>query len=1660
MQSKNQSFWKNDTSLMNIISAAFWLLLNDYKLLEKSTEVKAILIIHIIQSIIHFMPQIQNKANSTQHWILVLFFIVTTVLAFLLKQSENNYDNVDSHQTQLNSQNILFTWQIQSLIQLFIILKLKYRMLIDMQRVIDIPFYTVILIILIQQIVIAVLYTVSMLITIALVIYIGISYQQISYIFERKILLKEFNFYYINKLEKNACIQYNYSSKKVQTKKEKILQNLNDITQSTSEKQEEYGSSNISSQQKKSGSIVNKSDIEVRLNLNKEIGDIGAKLKNMYTSNSRGFNAESFKLKDEDIRFLQNEFEQAKNKFNLEYKKQKSIKNVIKEQFWNGRQVINRQLYKKYQTLQINSGIHKFKGRLHIIKLPDNQEYGIILFKQQEQKIIDLFIQRIEQVQNQITLIIKELSYMTVNSSMPIPHSLDKSDIVIHQTRTHYGIADLNQDNGITNSNAAIQPTKNQIESPGTLASHSNIEMAPGIQKRQTLNHQYNYQSQSYFNIYHNNHSFTNINCLNDINPCISKTIQTQMQGNSFQARHFFLNKNSINNKNLAQTQQAQQQIQEQLQQCPSIQQYYLLQHLIKCRFQVQTVLNDLREYQLSCLELQYPQYKKYKTKWISHETKQREHFENENQINQTALYQQFQKDVYLHQQLFFFSNFAFLDIQVLDYIFSNDIQFQIFQTNSKKFKGLYDSEFLANSRKCKGVYDSVVNKIEDIYQQRTSITNLKILLDFFIKTIAVGEKNLNISLEQFPYIDSSQLQEQERQQFRQIYGDQLIEENSEKVAANYMRTQTTGIFNQPQQGISNQTSPLISKTERTHFLYQEEDLETYKDMILSIIQQLCYLYKDNSSSIQIQVHRFYSKEGVFNPQLIYRKRYLKEVIKSYLILEQNRLNQKNNQNHIGNQASQQFIGVKNLNNQNLNQKSPQQIAQKRNSFQMQHDKKQNEIQLPSISNIQHASSRIQPYKQINYQNPSQYNEQMYNNQSAFDTPLKNQINQQDSQDMIDNILYNKQQQALNGTNKNLQINQMSVQVSQAMSNSYQNAQQEKNNGNYNQNSIQPFIAQIQQQITGKHAFQVTSMNDINQQSLIQSGIQNQEMKNNNTNYTQQIANDQSININAIGSSREAQQIDNQYIDEIIEQEKYKKLKLVRVSIKIDQIKLNDELTQQVLKETNCLTQIEEYIQYLSPLPLFYNRENKDSTIIHTYTFYIQNYMYLNNLMNENENQNHGSLMNLDQQMAQNNNQDIVSLDGQPYDQNQISQPAFAKKQKQNFKEDNNLPITATQPPKESQINLNQQTLFQSSRQNINIELFQNTHNHPSMQQSRDNIEYATDRKFLQSNNNLQVRDQQISFNAQYSGVQTPFQEINDGYTQIEIYPKDTENKTYSNNNYNGLNDISNIGFTDRQVEEPSAERKLSKNMEKLSAKQEYNATQNLLLGDQKKINKNMKNYDTLNKNIQHLIQEDNEPYIQDNIREREKSSDNFVNQVRDSKSLIQIKKNQVPENQSQCSDLEYNKELDERDEKELTVILERSEQNYSQNQNHYRNQLSKQMSSKINEFHGLNQNPQQSILNYKSQFQSQLLPEDHKQTFSKNIYGLESEKGDIKSIIHQNILGSLSQNYLQQLNSNISKDGNMINFTSQYYESKLNKDVNQTNYFSQNYDSKLKQSD
>ncbi|EAR85399.2 endo-1,4-beta-xylanase xylA, putative (macronuclear) [Tetrahymena thermophila SB210] len=1642
MQSKEYYFWKYDISLMNIISAIFWFYLNDFKLFEKSIEVNAILIIHLIQSVVHFIPYIQNKGNSIQHWTIVLFLIITTVLAFQLKQSVNHYDD-DIDQTQFNNQNILYTWQIQSLIQLFIVLKLKYRMLLDMQRVIDIPFYTVILIILIQQILIAVLYTSAMLITIALVVYIGICYQQISYKIERKILLKEFNFYYINKLEKNACIQYNYSSKKVQTQKQKILQNLNDITQSTSEKQEEFGSSNISSQQKKSGSIVHKSDIEVNLNINKDNGDLGSKLKNKYQTNSKRFNAESFKFKDEDIRFLQNEFEQAKNKFSIEYKKQKSFLNIIKEQFCYGRQVINRDLYKKYQSLQINSGIHRLKGSLHIIKLPDNQEYGIILFKQSEQRIVDLYIQRIEQVQNHITLISKELSYMTANSSMPIPHSLDKSDIVINQTRTHQCIVDLNQDNGIANSKS-IQPTKNQIESPGTLASHSNIEMTPYIQKRQTVNH---YQSQSYFNIYHNNHSFTNINCLNDINPCISKTIQTQMQGNSFYAKHFSLNKNSTNTKNLTQIQQVQQQTQDLCQNCASNQQFSLLQQLIKCRFQIQILLNDLREYQLSCLELQYPRYKKYKTKWISHETKQRENYENEHQINQTVVYQQFQKDVYQQQQLIYFSNFAFLDIQVLDYIFSNDIQLQ------------------ANNKKCKGVYDSVVNRIEDIYQQRTSITNLKILLDFFIKILSVGEKNFNMSLEQFSYIDSGLLQEQEKQQFRQVYGDQLIEENSDKVAANYQKTQTTGVFHQAQQGISNQTSPLISKTERTNFLFQEEDLETYKDMILSIIQQIFYLYKDNSSAISMQVHRFYSKEGIFNPQLMFRKRYLKEVIKSYLILEQNRQNQKNNQNQIGNQQlSQQFYGAKNLNIQNVNQKSPQYIAQKRNSFQMQHDKKQNEIQLPSISNIQHASSRIQPYKQINFQNPSQYNEQTYNNQGALDTPLKNQLNQQDSQDIIDNISYQKQQQTLNGANKNLLINQMSVQVSQAMSNSYQNnTHQEKNNGNYNQNSIQPFFAQMQQQITGKHAFQVTSMNDINQQSIIQSGIQNQEIKNNNTNNTQQIANDQSINFNAIGSSREAQQIDNQYIEEIIEQEKYRKLKLVRVSIKIDQSIPNDELTSQISKETNCLTQIEEYVQYLSPLPLFYSKEKKDATIIHTYSFYIQNYLYLNNLMSENDNQNQRSLMNLDQKMDQNNNQDIVSLDGQPFEQNQISQPAFEKKQTQNLREDNNLPITITQAVKEGQIKLNQQTLFQSSRQNFNDELFQNANNRASntisFQQSHDNIESATDRKFLQSHNNLQIRDQQISFNGKYGGVQTPFQEINQDYTQIEIYPKDYENKMYSNININGHNDISNIGFTDRQVEEPSAERKLSKNMEKLSAKQEYNASQNLLLlGDRQKYHKNIQNFDNLNKNVLYQLHDENDTCIQENIREREKSSDNFVNQVRDSKSLI--KNNQVQENQSQCSDLEYNKDvMDERDEKELSVIIERSEQNYS-NINHYRNQLSKQTSSKINDFPFLNQNPVYSFLNQKSQFQSQLLPEDHKQTFSnnfsKNNYGIESEN---RSIIHPNIIGSVSQQYIQQLNSNISKEGNLINFTSQYYDSKLNKDGNQINYFSQNCESKLKQS-
>ncbi|KAL4492373.1 hypothetical protein ABPG72_005508 [Tetrahymena utriculariae] len=1490
-----------------------------------------------------------------------MFFIITTILAVLLQKSVND-QNYDSDQTQLNSQNILYTWQIESLIQLLLVLKLKYRMLLDIQRVIDTPFYAVILIILIQQILIAVLYTSTMLITtIPLVVYIGISYQYISYKLERKILLKEFNFYYINKLEKNVCIQYNYSSKKVQTQKQKILQNLNDITQSTSEKQEEYGSSNISSQQKKSGSIAQKSDIEANLNLNKENGDLGTKLKNKYQSNIRGFNAEPFKFKDEDISFFQNEFEQAKNKFNQEKKKQKSILNVIKEYFWHGRQVINRQLYKKYQSLQINSGIHRLKGSLHIINLPDNQEYGIILFKQSEQKIVDSYIQRIEQVQNQITLIIKELIYMTAYCSMPIPHSLDKSDIVIHQTKTHYGLADLNQDNGITNSNA-IQPTKNQLDSPGTLASHSNIEIAPQVQKRQTVNHQFNYQSQSNFCFHHYNHSFTNINCLNDINPCISKTIQ--MQGNSFNAKHFFHNKNSINNKNITQMQQAQQQPQDICQQCASNQQSCMLQQLVKCRFQIQTILNDLREYQLSCLELQYPQYKKYKTKWISHETKQRENYENENQINHTAAYQQFQKDVLQQQQLIYFSNlanFAFLDIQVLDYIFSNDIQFQEFQANSKKCKGVYDSEFLANSKKCKGVYDSVINRIEDIYQQRTSITNLKILLDIFIKTISAGEKNLNISLEQFPYIDPGLLQEGEKQQFRQIYGDQLIEENSEKVAMNCMKTQTTGIFNQQQQGISNQTSPLISKTEGSNFLFQEEDLETYKDMILSIIQQICYLYKDNSSGIQMQVHRFYSKEGIFNPQLIFRKRYLKEVIKSYLILEQYKQNQRNNQNQIGNQqASQQFIGVaKYLNTQVCNQKSPQHIPQIRNSI---FEKKQNEIQLPSISNIQHASSRIQPYKQNNHQNPSQHYEQFTNNQSAFDTPLKNY--QQDSQENIDNIQQAKQLQVLNVTNKNQLMNQIPIQVSQAMSNSYQNAHQDKNNGNYNQNNIQPSIDRTQQQITGKYA---QSMNDINQQSLIQSAIQNQEIKsnNNNNNNAQQLANDQS----GIGSSREAQQIDNQYIEEIIEQEKYKKLKLVRVNIKIDQSKLNDELTSQISKETNCLTQIEEYVQYLSPLPLFYSRETIGATIIHTYSFYIQNYLYLNNLMNENDNQNHGSLMNLDQKIAQNNNQDIVSLDGQHLDQNQISQPIFVQKSTQNFREDN---VTITQAAKEGQFKLNQQTIFQSSRQNFNDDHFQNRpSNTISFQQSHDNIEQATDRRFLQSHNNLQIRDQHLSFNGKFGGVCTQDQ------TFIENYPNNSENKAYSNVNINGVNDLSNVGFTDRQVEEPSAERRLSKNMEKLIAKQEYNASQNLLqLGDKQKQQKNIQNFDTSNKNIYH---DEIDICIQDNIREREKSSDDFVNKVKDSKSLI--KKNQVKENESQYSDLEYNKEvMDERDGKELTVILERSENN-SYIINHYKNQLSKQASSRINDYVS-----QIRSLNFKvSSFQKII---NRPQTFLKTFMG------------------------------------------------------------------------
>lgn len=65
--------------------------------------------------------------------------------------------------------------------------------------------------------------------------------------------------------------------------------------------------------------------------------------------------------------------------------------------------------------------------------------------------------------------------------------------------------------------------------------------------------------------------------------------------------------------------------------------------------------------------------------------------------------------------------------------------------------------------------------------------------------------------------------------------------------------------------------------------------METFRDMIISMISQLFFLYKDYSLGFHISIQRFHTSKADTNPLLAFRNRYLATILEETFNLKENK---------------------------------------------------------------------------------------------------------------------------------------------------------------------------------------------------------------------------------------------------------------------------------------------------------------------------------------------------------------------------------------------------------------------------------------------------------------------------------------------------------------------------------------------------------------------------------------------------------------------------------------------------------------------------------------------------------------------------------------------------------------------------------------------------
>lgn len=98
------------------------------------------------------------------------------------------------------------------------------------------------------------------------------------------------------------------------------------------------------------------------------------------------------KLQEKSLREIRQEFRHALHKFKELRSALKSRTKLTKELLITGKAVVDRSLYREYKEVDINTSVHNFKGSLRIIKFSGEEDYGIILLRRAEFKLLDIFV--------------------------------------------------------------------------------------------------------------------------------------------------------------------------------------------------------------------------------------------------------------------------------------------------------------------------------------------------------------------------------------------------------------------------------------------------------------------------------------------------------------------------------------------------------------------------------------------------------------------------------------------------------------------------------------------------------------------------------------------------------------------------------------------------------------------------------------------------------------------------------------------------------------------------------------------------------------------------------------------------------------------------------------------------------------------------------------------------------------------------------------------------------------------------------------------------------------------------------------------------------------------------------------------------------------------